>query len=127
MMKVFSFLSATQWSGVAKIVAPIVVGVISNLLGADTKETIISVVTVLLPALGLSVNAHTESNLTQTVAAIKDDQGKPAVKIMVAPTAPQPLLDLATDTSVPEVVHAASVVAQAPPPKAPYETSRRPS
>jgi hypothetical protein len=124
--KIYGILSPTQWAGIARILAPSVAGALAYYLGANATDTIMAVLAVLVPTLGLSANSHTQSNLTQTVAAIKDDQGQPAIKVLVAPTAPQPLLDLATDTSVPEVVHAASVVPQAPPPKI-YDTSRRTS
>jgi len=117
--KIYGVLSPTQWAGIAKILVPPLAGFVAHYLGADTTNTIVAVVAVLVPSLGLSINAHTEANMAQTVAATKGSDGQPALKVLVAPTAPKPLLDLASDTSVPEVVHAASVVPSAPPPKDP--------
>jgi|HubBroStandDraft_5_1064220.scaffolds.fasta_scaffold123781_4 hypothetical protein len=117
--KIYGVLSPTQWAGIAKILIPLLVVPAARYLGADTTNTIVAVVAVLVPSLGLSINAHTEANMVQTVAATKGSDGQPALKVLVAPTAPKPLLALATDTSVPEVVHAASVDPAAPPPKDP--------
>lgn len=71
--------------------------------------------------------AHTPASMAMSVAELKDSRGMPAVKVLVAPTAPASLLALASDTSVPEVVHAATVSPSAPPPKDFYVTSRRES
>jgi hypothetical protein len=100
MLKYFSFLSATQWLGIAKIIAPVLIGGISTYLGASTTETITSVLAIMLPALGLSINAHTTANMAQAVAA------EPGLKVTVSPEAAPALLKLASDTSVPDVIHA---------------------
>jgi hypothetical protein len=105
------------------------------LISASTSTAIAGLAATLVPlAWGLFI--HSDSRVVQTASEVKGSDGLPAVKIMVAPTAPQPLLDLATDTSVPEIVHAASVAPAAPPPKdpiypppdrGPYDTKRRQS
>lgn len=116
-----------QIAPLIRIFLPFITGGLTYYAGADATQVILSLV---LPLFGISapwsLYRNTQSGLTQTVAAIKDDAGKPAVKVLISPTAPQDLLKLASDTSVPEVVHAATVASTAPPPKAPYDTSRRP-
>lgn len=99
-MKYFSFLSPTQWAGIAKIIAPPLIGLAAHLLGASTTDTIVAVATVLAPSLGLSVNSHTTANLAQAVAA------EPGLKVTVSPGAAPALLKLASDTSVPDIIHA---------------------
>jgi hypothetical protein len=113
------------------------VAVDRGLVDSSTVAGIAGVAGTLVPLVwGLYI--HSNSKVVQTASEIKGSDGQPAVKVLIAPTASQPLLDLATDTSVPEVVHAASVVPSAPPPKDyqaalrdrtkdPYETTRRTS
>jgi hypothetical protein len=120
-------MNSSQIYGILRIVLPSLIGLATHYLGADAVSTVGSVMATIVAAGGWSAAANTTSSLTETVAATKGSDGQPAVKVLVAPTAPKPLLDLATDTSVPEVVHAASVVPSAPPPKDPYQTSRRAS
>lgn len=114
-----------QLAPLIRIFAPVLVGILTQYIGADAAQQIVSVIVTLAGSAGWSLYRNTASGLTETVAAIKDDAGKPAVKVLVSSTAPQGLLALASDTSVPEVVHAASVSPSAPPPKDPYATSRR--
>lgn len=116
-----------QLAPLIRIFAPVLVGILTQYIGADAATQLVSVILTLVGSGGWSLYRNTASGLTQTVASIKDDAGRPAVKVLVAPTAPQDLLKLASDTSVPEVVHAASVSPSAPPPKDPYVTSRRSS
>jgi hypothetical protein len=116
-----------QIAPLVRIFLPVIVTLLTQYVGADAAQSIGSLIATLVGVTGWSLYRNTQSGLTQTVAAIKDDNGQPAVKVLVSPTAPQGLLQLASDTSVPAVVHAATVAATAPPPKAPYETSRRTS
>lgn len=117
----------TQLAPLLRLFAPAVVGILTQYIGADAATQIVSVLLSLAGAGAWSLYANKQSSLTQTVAGFKDDRGKPAVKVLVSSTAPEGLLKLASDTSVPEVVHAASVSPTAPPPKDPYATSRRAS
>jgi hypothetical protein len=114
-----------QLAPLIRIFLPVIVALLTQYIGADAANSLVSILATLAGVSGWSLYRNTQSGLTQTVAAIKDDNGQPAVKVLVSPTAPQGLLNLASDTSVPAVVHAATVAATAPPPKAPYETSRR--
>jgi hypothetical protein len=115
-----------QIAPLIRLFLPFITGGLTYYAGADATQVILSLV---LPLFGISapwsLYRNTVSGLTQTVASIKDDAGKPAVKILVSSTAPQSLLALAKDDNVPEVVHAASVAPAAPPPKDPYVTARR--
>lgn len=114
-----------QLAPLLRIFAPVLVGILTQYIGADAATQLVSVILTLLGSGGWSLYRNTASGLTQTVASIKDDAGRPAVKVLVAPTAPEGLLKLASDTSIPEVVHAATVSPTAPPPKDPYVTARR--
>jgi hypothetical protein len=116
-----------QIAPLIRIFLPVIVSLLAQYVGADAAQSIGSLIATLAGVTGWSLYRNTTSGLTQTVAAIKDDKGKPALKILVSPDAPQDLLKLASDTNVPEVVHAASVSPSAPPPKDPYVTARRTS
>jgi len=129
-------MNPSQINGILRIGVPMLISfaIGKGWITQDMVTQIATVCATLAGAGGISAYVNTTSNLAQVVAATKDSEGQPAVKIMVAPTAPQGLLDLATDTSVPEIVHAASVAPSAPPPKdpiypppdrGPYETKRR--
>lgn len=112
-------MNPSQITGILRIFLPTIIGIASNYFGADTVNTIGGILAAFVAAGGWSAYANTTSNLTQTVASIKDDAGKPAVKVLVSSTAPQDLLALASNDKVPEVVHAATVAPSAPPPKDP--------
>lgn len=117
-------MNASQITGILRIFMPVLVGIASKYVGADTVNTIGSILAAFVAAGGWSAYANSTSNLTQTVAGIKDDKGRDALKILVSSTAPQDLLKLASNDEVPQVVHAASVAPSAPPPKDPYVTRR---
>jgi hypothetical protein len=131
-------MNPSQYYGILRIVLPAAIAFVvgKGWISQDAVTQLFGVLAAVVGASGISASVNTTSSLAQVVAATKDSEGQPAVKIMVAPTAPQPLLDLATDTSVPEIVHAASVAPSAPPPKdpiypppdhGPYATKRRQS
>jgi hypothetical protein len=120
-------MNPSQITGILRIFLPTIIGIASNYFGADTVNTIGGILAAFVAAGGWSAYANTTSNLAQTVASTKNDKGEPVVKLLVSSTAPEGLLKLASDTSVPEIVHAASVSPTAPPPKDPYVTSRRTS
>lgn len=120
-------MTPSQITGILRLFVPTIIGIATTYLGAGTVNTILAILAAFVAAAGASAYANTNTNLTQTVASIKDDTGKPAVKVLVSSTAPQDLLALASNDKVPEVVHAATVAPSAPPPKDPYATSRRSS
>jgi hypothetical protein len=114
-----------QIAPLIRIFLPFIVDILTNYVGADTATKIGAVIASLLASSAWSLYRNTATGLTQTVAGIKDEAGHPAVKVLISSTAPQSLLNLASDVSVPEVVHAASVAPSAPPPKTTYQTKRR--
>jgi hypothetical protein len=131
-------MNPSQYYGILRIVLPAAIAFVvgKGWITQDMVTEIIGVLAAIVGASGVSVAANTTSSLAQTVASTKDSEGQPAVKVLVSPTAPASLLQLASDTSVPEIVHAASVAPAAPPPKdpiypppdrGPYETRRRQS
>lgn len=124
-------MNPSQLTGILRLFVPTIIGVATTYLGAGTVNTILAILAAFVAAAGASAYANTNTNLTQTVASIKDSEGFPAVKVLVSPSAPQDLLSLASNDKVPEVVHAVSVMPTAPPPKDPvpypdlYRTHRQ--
>ena len=116
-----------QLAPLLRLFAPAVVAILTQYIVAVAATQIVSVLLSLAGAGAWSLYANTQGSLAQTVASFKDDRGNPAVKILVGPTAPPALMALANDTSIPEVVHAATVSPTAPPPKDPCVTARRTS
>lgn len=115
----------TQLAPLLRLFAPVAVGILTQYIGADAATQIVSVLLSLAGAGAWSLYANTQGSLAQTVAAMK------GVKVAVSPEAAPELLKLASDKSVPDIVHVDSVAQTAPPPKDPvpypdlYRTHRQ--
>lgn len=109
----------TQLAPLLRLFAPVAVGILTQYIGADAATQIVSVLLSLAGAGAWSLYANTQSSLAQTVAAM------PGVKVAVSPAAAPELLKLASDPTVPDVVHAEDSYSTSAP--NPYSTQRRKS
>lgn len=112
-------MNPSQLTGILRLFVPTIIGVATTYLGAGTVNTILAILAAFVAAAGASAYANTTTNLTQTVAAM------PGVKVAVSPAAAPELQKLASDKSVPDVVHTADLMPTAS--GGPYATSRRTS
>lgn len=109
----------TQLAPLLRLFAPAAITLLTSYVGADLATQLVAFALSLAGAGTLSLYANTQGSLAQTVAAM------PGVKVAVSPAAAPELLKLASDPTVPDVVHAEDSYSTSAP--NPYSTQRRKS
>lgn len=107
-----------QLAPLLRLFAPAAITLLTSYVGADLATQLVAFALSLAGAGTLSFYANTQGSLAQKVAAMT------GVKVAISPTAAPELLKLASDPSVPDIVHVDSVAPSAPPPKTYYGTGR---
>lgn len=113
-------MNYSQYAGILRIIMPSLVGLATSYFGADAVTVVGTILATIVAAGGWSAVANTTPNLAKVLADV------PGLQVAVSRDAAPALQLLASDTSVPDIVHAdlPRDPVYPPPDQRPYATKR---